>query len=232
MSVGFNNGNLNVGTDSTSNQINQVRSSAGQWIDFDDQTDTFGFYNSAGSPEGVVAANTGSICSDTTNGDIYKKTTDTANTGWIGIPTIIQQVNTSTSSYASTTTVIPSDDTIPQQTEGSELLTLAITPTNASNTLLIEFTGWGHCASDTVFSVALFQDSTADAIAAVGANNLGNSVKAMSLRHFMTAGTTSSTTFKIRYGPSSAVTVSVNGAGGRYYGGVSSTVLSITEIRA
>lgn len=58
------------------------KSASGEWIDFNDGTDSFGYYNHAGSPESNVAANIGSICSDTTNGDVYVKTTDTANTGW------------------------------------------------------------------------------------------------------------------------------------------------------
>lgn len=38
--------------------------------------------NNAGSPEGVIAANMGSICHDRTNGDIWKKKTGTGVTGW------------------------------------------------------------------------------------------------------------------------------------------------------
>jgi len=57
-------------------------SSSAEWIGFDNETDSFGFYSSAGSPEGVVAADIGSFCSDTTNGAMYIKTTDTVATGW------------------------------------------------------------------------------------------------------------------------------------------------------
>lgn len=59
------------------------RDLSGQWLAFDDGTDAFGFYNNAGSPEGVVAADIGSLCCDTSNGELYVKTTDTANTGWL-----------------------------------------------------------------------------------------------------------------------------------------------------
>lgn len=38
--------------------------------------------HSAGSPEGAVTANKGSLCSDTTNGELYIKNTGTGNTGW------------------------------------------------------------------------------------------------------------------------------------------------------
>ena len=50
---------------------------------------------------------------------------------------LIQQVASVTTSFATHTTVMPADDTIPQNTEGAEILTRAITPTNASNILEI-----------------------------------------------------------------------------------------------
>lgn len=36
----------------------------------------------AGAPEGAVIAGPGSVCSDTTNGELYIKNTGTGNTGW------------------------------------------------------------------------------------------------------------------------------------------------------
>ena len=92
---------------------------------------------------------------------------------------------------------MPRDDTIPQNDEGIEVMTLAITPTNSSNKLLIEvltFTGFN---SDNNSCVALFQDSTAGALASA---NTGYSVSTIlptqngHIRHFMAAGTTSSIT--------------------------------------
>ena len=51
------------------------------------------------------------------------------------------------------------------------------------------------------------------------------------LEHVMLAGITSSTTFKIRAGPSGASTVTFNGNGGsRLYGGVMGSSLKISEI--
>lgn len=71
--------------------ISQVRQIAldepgrNSWLTFDDGTDVSGIYSNPGDPNGTVAANIGSICLDTTNGVIYRKTTDTANTGWVDI---------------------------------------------------------------------------------------------------------------------------------------------------
>ena len=59
-----------------------TRTTAGQWMHFADDTDTFGMYNRAGTPEGSIAADKGSLAIDTTNGALYIKTTDTLDTGW------------------------------------------------------------------------------------------------------------------------------------------------------
>ena len=63
-------------------QIQMTDTGRNSWITFDDGTDTSGIYTSQGSPEGSVTADIGSLCLDTTNGELYKKTTDTVNTGW------------------------------------------------------------------------------------------------------------------------------------------------------
>ena len=54
-----------------------------------------------------------------------------------GVGKILQVVNTQTGEFITGTTTIPDDDTIPQITEGFEVMTRTITPTNVSNTLLI-----------------------------------------------------------------------------------------------
>lgn len=66
------------------------------WLSFNDETDTSGYYTSHGSPEGVVAADKGSVCSDTSNGNLYTKTTDTANTGWLLLATSSSSVSSLT----------------------------------------------------------------------------------------------------------------------------------------
>lgn len=62
-----------------------TRTSAGQWMNFADGTDTFGIFNTAGTPESSIAANEGSLAIDTANGVLYVKTSDSLNTGWSGL---------------------------------------------------------------------------------------------------------------------------------------------------
>lgn len=147
---------------------------------------------------------------------------------------VIQVVNTISSAVAIGTTVLPYDDTIPQNTEGDEYLTLAITPKFSTSKLKIDAVLNFGTTANAVVTAALFQDSTAGALAAAGERSAAtNTLLQVDLTHFMTAGTTSSTTFKIRAGPSAAATLTFNGdSSARRYGGVIASSLTITEIRA
>jgi len=152
-----------------------------------------------------------------------------------GLPagSVVQVVNTTSVAVATGTTTIPLDDTIPQNNEGTEFLTLAITPTNASNKLKIEVSGlWGTSADTNWVILALFQDSTANALSAqINFINTADRAVGSELTHFMTAGTTSETTFKLRVGPNASATITMNGGGGaRLLGGAMSSSITITEI--
>lgn len=61
---------------------------------FDNEIDKFGMYSNAGDPENVVTADIGSQCTDTTNGDLYLKSTDSTNTGWLLLAKEGNAVNT------------------------------------------------------------------------------------------------------------------------------------------
>jgi hypothetical protein len=148
---------------------------------------------------------------------------------------ILQVVNFQTGVLATGTTTIPLDDTIPQNTEGNEYMTLAITPTNASNKLLITVTAFlSHSGSGSWMIGALFQDSTANALASfTDFQQTATGANCVVFSHYMTAGTTSSTTFKFRAGGQQAGTTTFNGqAAGRLFGGSATSSITITEIAA
>lgn len=148
---------------------------------------------------------------------------------------VVQIVNTQTGAVATGTTILPVDDTIPQNTEGDQYMTLSITPTSSTNKLKIEvIANLSSSNTDTVMVGALFQDTTANALAAAYGARVGalNARGAINFTHYMTAGTTSSTTFKFRAGTTSAGTTTFNGAGGgRELGGVLASSITITEIK-
>ena len=147
---------------------------------------------------------------------------------------VVQVVNTQTGAYATGSTAIPYDDTIPQNTEGDEYMTLAVTPTSASNKLKITVVvnGAETTNSADAFTVALFQDATAGALAAAAGTNAGIlRPYTTTFAHYMTAGTTSATTFKVRAGNNVATPFDFNGYGARLYGGVCASSITIEEIK-
>ncbi len=143
-----------------------------------------------------------------------------------------QVANFQTSAKVTGSTVLPLDDTIPQNSEGDEYLTVTITPLNASSTLKISASWMGTAAATSFISMALFQDSTAGALAADSTYQAtGGGTIQFTLEHYMTAGTTSATTFKIRVGPEGSRTLFMNGLNNntRLFGGVASSSITVTE---
>ena len=153
-------------------------------------------------------------------------------TGTVIAGRIAQVVASQDGALATGTTTIPFDDTIPQNTEGNEYMTLAITPKVATSTLIIDVVWIGASSVSNNISAVLFQDSTADALAAgMSVNPNANQLVTIGFRHTMTSGTTSSTTFKVRAGGSGAATTTFNGSGGaRLYGGVIASSIRIREV--
>jgi hypothetical protein len=143
---------------------------------------------------------------------------------------VIQRVSTLTGAVVAGATTIPVDDTIPQNTEGDQYLSLAITPKNSNNILKIDVVLQLSGTTLADMTAALFQDSGANAIAAMMQSNETTSRKVnIKFSHIMTAGTTSATTFKVRAGASSGNTTMNGAASARLLGGVCASSLTITE---
>ena len=147
---------------------------------------------------------------------------------------VVQAVNTLSNAVATGTTLIPIDDTIPQITEGDQYMTLAITPKSATNILVIQVTVYMSNSAANDLIVALFQDSTANALAAASTyQGAATGRVTIPLTYTMTAGTTSSTTFRIRAGGSAAGTTTFNGfSSARVFGAITKSSIVITEYKA
>lgn len=123
------------------------------------------------------------------------------------------------------------DNTKPQITEGKELFTADIIPKDTTNFLVFIITGMISCNSGSHVVFAIFQDATADALAAA-AHIIGNNTNMFVMTHKMLAGTTAKTTFRFRYGPvSGGNTVYINGdiSGNQLFGGIAITQMLILE---
>ena len=145
---------------------------------------------------------------------------------------MIAQIQTlQTGALATGTTILPFDNTIPQNTEGDQYLSLAITPQSATSTLEIDVELIVSHSTSVNVSAALFQDATAGALAAAGAlQQTGTGLVNLKFKHVMTSGTASATTFKVRAGGNAAGTTTLNGqAGAQFFGGVMASRITIKE---
>lgn len=156
---------------------------------------------------------------------------------WTALPlgSVVQMVSSSYSAVATGTTIIPLDDTIPQITEGTEFMTCTITPKSTTNTLEITaiiYVSLSITSADIIG--ALFQDSTANALAAI--ENYVAAIASpapLTITFTMAAGTTSSTTFRVRVGGNTASTVTFNGASAtRRFGAITKSSIVIREYKA
>jgi hypothetical protein len=132
--------------------------------------------------------------------------------------------------WATLSTLIPTDDTIPQITEGTEILTATITPKKTTNKIRVHVELWGSTAAASTMIAALFVNAAANAVAVVEVTSDPDR-KCMSLSYQYTPGATSSQTIAVRAGPSAATTMVINGtSAARKFGGASRCTLEITEI--
>lgn len=167
--------------------------------------------------------------------DLVPKGTGTLKLNGSTLNTTVQRQYSQVATWAAMTTTIPLDGTVPQITEGTEIMTVSITPKKTTNILDISVTiNFSNSAISNNIA-ALFQDSTANALA-VGTCSIAGAWYMGQIRftHTMTAGTTSATTFRVRLGPSAASTINFNGASGSSYFGDSKFASSIivTEYQA
>jgi hypothetical protein len=144
---------------------------------------------------------------------------------------VLRQTVSANVSVTSGTTVIPFDNTTPQNTEGFSIGSVSITPKSASNILEIECVANCNClGAGQAYVLALFQDSTASALKSSLSIAPANGGDSLVLRYRMTAGTTSSTTFAFRLGGNSATTVTVGGYNGAgILNGTSNGLMTVKE---
>lgn len=149
---------------------------------------------------------------------------------------LVQAKSAGFSAVATGSTTIPMDDSIPQQTEGNEFMTVTITPKSASNKLIVR--GVCHFASSIAnqnLILAVFRDSAADAIfvSRQRSPTIADAGESIPFEVEVTAGSTAATTFKVRCGGNGAATFTFNGAAGaRLFGAVPKSHISVVEYKA
>lgn len=125
------------------------------------------------------------------------------------------------------TGVIPHDDTVPQDDEGTEIASLNVTPQAEANLIRVRFSGVGFVTEGARWAGALFVGESADAVAVATAPSGG----CLCLEYVFTAGTVSAMDISLRVGPDDG-TLYLNGdEHGRLFGGAAAAVLSVEEIQ-
>lgn len=146
---------------------------------------------------------------------------------------VVQVQSSLTGAVATGTTVTPWDDTIPQNTEGDQYMSQAVSPVSAANLLAVDYIWNGTNSATVQLTAALFQDAVANALVANVSNNIAGAAQPVQIAgSFLTSSTAATTTFKLRTGGSAAGTTTFNGsAGARKLGGVHNSYLRVTEVQ-
>jgi hypothetical protein len=146
---------------------------------------------------------------------------------------ILQIVETSNTTPSSTTTTIPLDDTVPQNTEGAEYTTASITPKETMSKIIVDVTGYIGCTAAVHAILALFKDSDASAFATTALYlSTAGAGQDFNLRGTFTAGTLSPITVKLRFDPSNGTSIGILARNGAAHFGSSDTLsIKLTEIK-
>ena len=187
-------------------------------------------YDATGAPANVAVGTSGQVL--TSGGAGVAPTFQAA----AGGGKVLQVVDSLSGAYASTSAVIPLDNTTPQSTEGVQLYSLAITPSSATSKLYIEANvqiRWGGTSDGMI--VAIFKDSDANALATTFNHLYDGHASNLRLKFSVASSSTTARTYKLRVGAASAITYQINGIGvssGARLNGTLKSGIIITEVEA
>ena len=153
-------------------------------------------------------------------------------------PVIVDRAYNEYKAATSLTATIPFDDTIPQVSEGTQILSASITPKTTTNRIRLRAQVWvfRNTSGATNFQMAAFQNGAANAIAAMSGAAVEGAIYGNSniLEYEFVPGSVSAQTITIRVGNSNALGITVNGTAGgsRLMGGAGVSTLILEEITA
>ena len=145
---------------------------------------------------------------------------------------VLQVKSAVVTAYSLITAAIPNDDSKPQIGEGSEVIRIDnIQASHADNYFLIIANVSGSPSANDGITVALFKDTGADAIAAVGVGAIDKRTAPITLIHKIQAGSTAEIDFSITAGCTWANFRVNSDTTAQRYDGVYATTLTIFEIK-
>jgi hypothetical protein len=157
--------------------------------------------------------------------------------------THVKAANGFLTNYASATSTVqttfsgvtPVDNTIPQITEGSQVISLSFTPTDATSKVRLRFNCFVSVGTATHIVAALHRAGTADALQVTCIKAAeGDSFYGMSLEYVDSPASGSAQTYSVRIGNATANNMRINGGTsvGNFFGGSASATLTVEQIKA
>lgn len=163
--------------------------------------------------------------------------------GALDVGIILQVLQNTYTTNTNLTAQIPSDDTTPLSSEGTQVLSQAITPTDNTNKVLCRVSLWGADNSAGAASIAgivgaLFRGTTCIQAVFGQASDIDSgggyatAFGSVNFEFYDSPATASSVTYTVRVGPNiSGDTIRLNGsAGSRIFGGTSACTLTLMEV--
>lgn len=162
-----------------------------------------------------------------------KANNDLSNVDLNKVNLVLQRVRYQTSANATTQVTMPFDNTVPQITEGTQFMSINFTPRKADSRLVIDalFNGMGYGSSGWYLIVAIFQDTTPDAIVSGAVHGTAaNQTRILPLSIEVPASSVAPRTYSVRAG-CSAGGMGFNGlnAGSYNLGGTVHSHITVTE---
>jgi hypothetical protein len=191
------------------------------------------FYSARSAKDPVVLTDE-FLVRDTVADQYRKVTLATLQALMVGPGGVVQTSYAEYTANSNLTAVIPVDDTIPQNTEGTEILSVPITPKFSTSRVLVQFQGQFAISNVNNGIAALFRDAAAPSLATQHVTqDIADFSKSWSFQYLDSPATTSAITYRIRVGPGSAATLRLNGLTiSRRFGGTSRATLIVQEIKS
>ena len=145
--------------------------------------------------------------------------------------TVIQTVSATPYTANAALAVIPNDDTIPQITEGTQILTLDITPSFTSSRIRLVFNGFGGTTASASIIVALFRTGNVNALKTTMVTCTAGWTVELNIDWVDNPVSTTAQTYSVRAGPSSGVARLNGSSTQRNMGGSAACTLVAQEIR-
>jgi len=145
---------------------------------------------------------------------------------------IIQRTVGTYATSADLTAAIPVDDTLPLIGEGTQIISVSMTPRSTVNRFRARFSGFGANTAAGNYTVASLHLNGGSAVAVSLHESRANNIPGpIAFEYEWAPGVTTSQTIAVRAGPS-AGTSRMNGTGaGRLFGGAAICTLVVEEIR-